>query len=149
MDPDFTMGQSAAPDVSLMQAAVYAAAGMFGAIVFLTLLACFTQPIYFAAMGSLSLGLKVVQNFPDPIGKYSKIGGLVFRSLRRNLLRTALTYVALFVLTGMLTLIYGVVKSIGKLTAEKEDSQMVIMSDKFSIPSQMPPGIRPKSAGLP
>ena len=97
MNPDFTMGQAAAPDVSLMQAAVYAAVGMIGAIVILTAFACFTLPIFFAAMGSLSLGLKVVQNFPDPIGKYSKIGGLVFRSLRRNLLRTALTYVALFV----------------------------------------------------
>ena len=148
MNPDFTMGQSAAPDVSLMQAAVYAAVGMFGAIATLALLACFTLPIFFGAMGSLSLGLKVVQNFPDPIGKYSKIGGLVFRSLRRNLLRTALTYVALFVLTGMLTLIYGVVKSIGKLTAEKEDSQMVIMSDKFSIPSQMPPGYATKLQGV-
>ena len=147
MTPEFTMGQTA-PDVSLMQAAIYAAAGMFGAIFFLTLLACFTLPIFFAAMGSLSLGLKVLQNFPDPIGKYSKLGGLVFRSLRRNLLRTALTYVALFVLTGMLTMIYGVVKSIGKLTAEKEDSQMVIMSDKFSIPSQMPPGYAPSLKGV-
>lgn len=147
MTPDFAMGQTA-PDVSLMQAAIYAAAGMFGAIFFLTLLACFTLPIFFAAMGSMSLSLKVLQNFPDPIGKYSKLGGLVFRSLRRNLLRTALTYVALFVLTGMLTLIYGVVKSIGKLTAEKEDSQMVIMSDKFSIPSQMPPGYAASLKGV-
>ncbi len=132
-------GQSAGPDISLMQAAVYGVALMVLAIFLLTVLACFTLPIFFGAMASLSVGLRVMQNLPDPVGKFSKIGGLVFRSLRRNLLRTALTYVALFVLTGMLTFIYGVVKSIGKLTSEKEDSQMVIMSDKFSIPSQMPP----------
>ena len=132
-------GQSAGPDISLMQAAVYGVALMVLAIFLLTVLACFTLPIFFGAMASLSGGLRVMQNLPDPVGKFSKIGGLVFRSLRRNLLRTALTYVALFVLTGMLTFIYGVVKSIGKLTSEKEDSQMVIMSDKFSIPSQMPP----------
>ena len=147
MTPDFAMGQTT-PDVSLVQAAIYAGAGMFGAIVLLTLFACFTLPIFFAAMGSLSVGLRVVQNFPDPVGKYSKIGGLVFRSLRRNLVRTALTYVALFVLTGMLTMIYGLVKSIGKLTSEKEDSQLVIMTDKFSIPSQMPPGYASRLKGV-
>ena len=147
MTPDFATGQTG-PDVSLVQAAIYAGAGMFGAIVLLTLFACFTLPIFFAAMGSLSVGLRVVQNFPDPVGKYSKIGGLVFRSLRRNLVRTALTYVALFVLTGMLTMIYGLVKSIGKLTSEKEDSQLVIMTDKFSIPSQMPPGYASRLKGV-
>jgi len=141
-------GQSAAPDLSLMQVAIYGAGVMFLAIFLLTMLACFTLPIFFGAMWSLNLGLKVLQNFPDPVGKFSKIGGLVFRSLRRNLLRTALTYVALFVLTGMLTFIYGTVKFLGDFTAEKEDSQMVIMSEKFSIPSQMPPGYSNQLKGV-
>ena len=137
-------GQSGGPDLSLMQAAVYATVGMVIAIFILTVLACFTLPIFFGAMASLSVGLRVMQNLPDPVGKFSKIGGLVFRSLRRNLLRTALTYVALFVLTGMLTFIYGIVKSIGKMTSEKEDQQLVIMTDKFGIPSQLRPGYADK-----
>ncbi len=148
MNPDMMMGQSAARDLSLLQAAIYGAAGMFAAIAIATVLACFTLPIFFGAMWLLSLGLRVLQNFPDPIGKYSKIGGLVFRSLRRNLLRTALTYVALFVLTWVLTGIYGMVKFLGDFTAEKEDSQMVIMSEKFSIPSQMPPGYANQLRGV-
>ena len=40
--------------------------------------------------------------------------------MRRNLLRTALVYVALFVLTGMLTLIYTFVSGLDKMTADKE-----------------------------
>jgi len=141
------MGQSG-PDLSLMQTAIYGGAIMFGAIVIATVMACFTLPIFFGAMTLLSLGLRVLQNAPDPVGKSSKIGGLVFRSLRRNLLRTALTYVALFVLTWMLTGIYGMVKFLGDFTAEKEDSQLVIMSEKFSIPSQMPPGYANQLRGV-
>ena len=147
MNPDMMMGQSG-PDLSLMQTAIYGGAIMFGAIVIATVMACFTLPIFFGAMTLLSLGLRVLQNAPDPVGKSSKIGGLVFRSLRRNLLRTALTYVALFVLTWMLTGIYGMVKFLGDFTAEKEDSQLVIMSEKFSIPSQMPPGYANQLRGV-
>lgn len=148
MEPSMMMGQSAAPDISLMQAAIYGTAVMFGAIFIATFLAFCTLPIFFGAMWTLNLGLKILANFPDPIGKFSKLGGLVFRSLRRNLLRTALTYVALFVLTWVLTGIYGMVKFLGDFTAEKEDSQMVIMSEKYSIPSMMPPGYANQLKGV-
>lgn len=142
MPPEYAQysGLSAAPDPSLLELAVYAAFGLFGLLATLTMLAVFTLPIFFAAMFALELILRGADNLPDPVGKASKLGGLVFRSLRRNLIRTALTYVALFVLTGMLTLIYSVVGFLGKLTTDKEDAQMVIMSEKFSLPSMMPPG---------
>ena len=131
---------SLAADSSLLELAVYAAAFLFMLLFMLTMLAVATLPVFFAALGVMEGGLKIAQNSPDPIGKISKLGGLVFRSLRRNLLRTALTYVALFVLTGMLTFLYGVVASIAEFTREKEGAQMVIMTEKFGIPSQMPPG---------
>ena len=141
MPPGFEQfGASSGPDLSLMELAVYATAGLFGVLTMLTLLAIATLPIFFLAMLILELTLRTVQNAPDPVGKYSKIGGLVFRSLRRNLLRTALTYIALFVLTGMLTFIYSIVVFLGSLTQDKEDKQLVILTEKFSIPSQMPPG---------
>ncbi len=205
MTPDFAMGQSAAPDISLVQAGVYAAVGLIVVIFLLTLMAFFTLPLFFGALAGINetlgfpekklwvrtlirLGLfgmgcvfeaihiapelegvpgravlrrllvfsptilfelfQLLCFFFDPQGKRRQLGMLVYRSLRRNLLRTALTYIALFVLTGMLTLIYGLVKSIGKLTSEKEDSQLVIMTDKFSIPSQMPPGYATKLKGV-
>ncbi|MGL6094374.1 MAG: ABC transporter permease [Fimbriiglobus sp.] len=141
MSPEmYASGMSAGPDLSLMQLAVYGMAGMFGLLMLLTLLAVATLPLFFAALLVMEVGLAVFQSFPDPVGKYAKLGGLVFRSLRRNLLRTALTYVALFVLTGMLTFIYSIVAFLGNFTKDKEDQQMVLMSEKFSIPSQMPPG---------
>lgn len=147
-DGMYIPGMTFQPDTSLMELAVYAAAGMFGLLLTLTLLAVITLPLFFLALGVMEIGLRVVQNSPDPVGKYSKIGGLVFRSLRRNLLRTALTYVALFVLTGMLTFIYSIVTFLGNFTREKEDQQLVIMSEKFGIPSQMPPGYANQLKGI-
>jgi putative ABC transport system permease protein len=40
----------------------------------------------------------------------------------------------------MLTFLYGVIASIANFTKEKEGAQMVIMTEKFGIPSQLPPG---------
>ncbi len=136
------------PDPSLIELAVYASLGLVGLLFALTLLAVLTLPLFFGALAVLELGLRVVQNLPDPVGKLAKLAGLVFRSLRRNLVRTALTYVALFVLTGMLTFIYGIVSTIQELTADKEGSQMVILSEKFSIPSMMPPGYSNQLKGV-
>jgi len=141
MNPDMSQFAGAStPDFTLMELAIYGAAGMSFIIFLVTLFAVFSLPLFFAAMFILELVLRGVQNLPDPVGKLSKIGGLVFRSLRRNLLRTALVYIALFVLTWVLSFIYSIVAFLGDFTAEKEGSQMVIMSEKFSIPSQMPPG---------
>lgn len=133
-------GQGAGPDLSLVQFAVYAALGLGGGGFLVTLIAVFTLPIFFAALFALEGCLALARGLPDPFGKYAKLSGLVFRSLRRNLLRTALTYVALFVLTFMLTMIYSVVAMLGNITREKEDNVQIILTEKFSIPSQMPPG---------
>lgn len=144
MTPDpnqFAAGASMAPpSTSLLELAVYATAVLFLLLVILVQLAVASLPVFFGALGLMELGLRLVNNFPDPIGKISKVGGLVFRNLRRNLLRTALTYCALFVLTGMLTFLYGILKGIDKFMEEKEGAQIVIMTEKFGLPSQLPPG---------
>ncbi len=142
MTPDASAmaGFGGPPDFSLMQVALYGFLFMIGILMFLTFLAVLSLPVFFGALSLMNLGLKGTNNLPDPVGKWSKLAGLVFRSLRRNLLRTALTYIALFVLTGMLTFIYGIVTFLGDFTAEKEGQQMVLLTEKFSIPSQMPPG---------
>ncbi|MCU0703295.1 MAG: ABC transporter permease [Fimbriiglobus sp.] len=140
MPPEAASFMGGGPDLSLLQLAVYAVLGLLLVIFILTLMGIGTLPIFFTALLGLQLGLGAAQNLPDPIGKWSKVGGLVFRNMRRNLLRTALVYVALFVLTGMLTLIYTFVTSLVKLTADKEGQQLVILTEKHSIPSQMPPG---------
>ncbi|CAN5177798.1 hypothetical protein BH11PLA2_BH11PLA2_07250 [soil metagenome] len=142
MPPGFTMGGQSPGllDSSLLELAFYGLFLLVFLILGLLMMALATLPIFFAALGVLEVVLRVVQNMPDPVGKFSKIAGLVFRGLRRNLLRTSLTYAALFVLTGMLTAIYSMVWFLGKVTEEKESNLQVIMTEKFSIPSQMPPG---------
>ena len=150
MFPGFeqVQGMSASPDPSLLQGAVYAAA-IFSLVLFiLTIFAVASLPIFFGAMFLLELVLKGLNGLRDPIGKTSKVFGLVFRNMRRNLLRTALTYVALFVLTGMLTFIYSIVAFLGNITKEKEDNVQVIMTERFGAPSQMPRGYVEKLKGV-
>jgi putative ABC transport system permease protein len=139
MTPDVTQLGQAQPDPSFVQMAVYAVLVLFLLLSLLTMMAFVSLPVFFAGLGVMELGLRLVHNMPDPVGKLGKIGGLVFRNMRRNLLRTALTYVALFVLTGMLTFLWGIVESIADFTREKEGAQIVIMTDKYGLPSQMPP----------
>ena len=148
MTPDAMSMANGPPDVSLVQMAVYAVLVLALVIFLLTVMAVATLPVFFGALGLMDAGLRVVQNDPDPIGKTAKVGGLVFRSLRRNLLRTALTYIALFVLTGMLTFLYNLLSSIESLTKEKEGSQLVILTDKFGIPSMLPPGYIAQLKGM-
>ncbi|MBY0458299.1 MAG: ABC transporter permease, partial [Gemmataceae bacterium] len=69
-----------------------------------------------------------------------KVALIMFRGLRRSLLRTSLTYLALFVLTLVLCLIYAVLYMIGNATSEKEANFKAIVTHKTTIPSQMPPG---------
>src|SRR6266487_3610465 len=69
-----------------------------------------------------------------------KIVLIMFRGLRRSPLRTSLTYLALFVLTLVLCLIYAVLYMIGNATAEKEANFKAIVTHKTLVPSQMPRG---------
>ena len=59
---------------------------------------------------------------------------------RRTPLRTSLSYLARFVLTLVLCLIYAVLHMIGNATREKESNFKAIVTHKTLIPSQMPPG---------
>jgi len=141
MTPESTqfIGQGATPDTSLVELAMYFVLVMFGTLSIGISLAVVSLPLFFGALSLMQLGFAAANNMPDPIGKLSKLAGLVFRNLRRNLLRTALTYVALFVLTFILTFLYNLLLSIESLMTEKAGAQMVIMTDKFNMPSQMPP----------
>jgi putative ABC transport system permease protein len=139
MSPE-QFGQVTSVEPSLMVLALYGVLVLIGVIFIAVLLAMLSLPLFFGAMGLMELSLRGFQNSPDPIGKYSKLAGLVFRSLRRNLLRTALTYTALFVLTFMLTMIYATLTTIQSLMTEKEGAQLALMTEKFGIPSTLKPG---------
>jgi len=82
--------------------------------------------------------------FPTLVILFSLIVGrkgivLIFRSLSRNLLRTSLTYLAVFVLVAVVTSIWAVLDFLDFYTSEKESNLKAIVTEKNQIPSQMKP----------
>jgi putative ABC transport system permease protein len=133
---DYYPGLTSPPDLSLVVLAIYMLAALVGSLVVAALLAVLTLPAFFAVIFAGEGVLRVAQN----TGVFwVKMLLLMLRSLRRNLLRTSLTYVALFVFTMVLTLIYSVVSFLTNITAEKQTDVKVIVSEKFQFPSMMPP----------
>lgn len=63
---------------------------------------------------------------------------LIFRNITRNLLRTSLTYVAIFVLVFVISGIWSMLNFIDSVTQEKENNLKAIITEKHQIPSQMP-----------
>src|SRR5262245_28942939 len=68
-----------------------------------------------------------------------KLFTLILKNLRRNLLRTVLTCLATIVLVLMVTLIWTVVYFLDQVTAERAKDVKLIISEKWSLPSQMEP----------
>jgi putative ABC transport system permease protein len=62
----------------------------------------------------------------------------MFRNLRRNFLRTSLTYVSVFVLVIVVTLIWSVLWFLDRITTERSKDFKAIVTEKWQIPSQMP-----------
>src|SRR5262249_34700761 len=63
---------------------------------------------------------------------------LIFKNLRRNLLRTTLTSLAIMVLVFVVTLIWSVLSGLYRYTREQSGEQKLIVTEKWQIPSQMP-----------
>ena len=70
---------------------------------------------------------------------FARIGLLLFRSLRRNVPRTALTFLAIFVLVFVVAAIWSILAFLDEVSTEKEKDFKVIVTEKFQFPSQMPP----------
>lgn len=137
MPPDMG-GMGGGYDPSMFMLTGYLFAGLVGLILVAIAIGLLTLPIFFgflyAADGVSSLLATVTGLFPF------KLVLIMFRGLRRNMLRTSLTYLAIFVLTGVLCLIYSVLNMIETATSEKEANFKAIVTHKTTIPSQMPPG---------
>jgi putative ABC transport system permease protein len=63
---------------------------------------------------------------------------VIVKNLRRNLLRTCLTYVATYVLVMMITTIWSVLYYIELWTTEKSQDLKVIVSEKWQADSHLP-----------
>ncbi|MCS6850702.1 MAG: ABC transporter permease [Gemmataceae bacterium] len=92
-----------------------------------------------------------------------QVGRFLLRSLRRNVLRTGLTCVAIMVLVFVMTMIWSVLYFLSRMTEDKAKDLKAIVTEKYQIPSQMPfryasdltrealslpPGLRPKESDL-
>jgi putative ABC transport system permease protein len=125
-------------DSSILQLAGYLFRGLVGVNLLGLLLGVVTLPAFFLVLYAAERAVGVVASatgwFP------AKLLLIMFRGVRRSPLRSSLTYLALFVLTLVLCLIYAVLHLIGNATAEKEANFKAIVTHKTLIPSQMPPG---------
>lgn len=132
------MGMSGGFDTSMLQLTGYLFAGLVGLIVLAIMLGLFTLPAFFAI---LWVADKITSAAASATGWFPlKVVLIMFRGLRRSPLRTSLTYLAIFVLTLVLCLIYAVLYMIGNATTEKEANFKAIVTHKTLIPSQMPAG---------
>lgn len=63
---------------------------------------------------------------------------LIFKNLRRNLVRSMLTSAGVMVLVFVITLIWSILGFLDMATSEKTSNFKGIVTEKWSIPSQMP-----------
>ena len=63
---------------------------------------------------------------------------LLVRSLRRNRMRTSLTFVATFVLVFVVTLIWSFLDLFDRVTEAKAGEQKAIVTERWQFPSMMP-----------
>jgi putative ABC transport system permease protein len=97
-----------------------------------------TLPLFFLVLFVVEQGAGALASATG--GFIPKLVLIMFRGLRRAPLRTSLTYLAVFVLTAVLVMLYTIITFIGQATAEKEANFKAIVTHKTLIPSQMKPG---------
>jgi len=73
-----------------------------------------------------------------PTGLAGKFVGMMLKSLRRNLLRTSLTYLAIFVLVIVVTAVWSVLHYLDDLMTEKNSDIKVIVTEKWSASGALP-----------
>src|SRR3954453_20120371 len=69
---------------------------------------------------------------------YRKQLRFIFKSLGRNLRRTILTGLAIFVLVFVVTLIWTILWFLDLVTSEKSKDLKAIITERWQLPSQMP-----------
>src|SRR5215210_3902520 len=69
---------------------------------------------------------------------YRKQLRFIFKSLGRNLRRTILTGLAIFVLVFVVTLVWTILWFLDLVTSEKSKDLKAIVTERWQVPSQMP-----------
>src|SRR5262245_40607263 len=107
---------------------------------------------FFLVLGGTEVGARLASLVADATGAFGFSGRLgavilgvpkflilIFKSLRRNLVRTSLTYLATFLLVLIVSFIWSVLSFLDAQMRERAKDVKVIVSEKFQLPSMMPP----------
>jgi putative ABC transport system permease protein len=132
-------------DTSILRLWLYMLGGVFALVGASIAAGVLTLPVFFAIVYLLELPLKAGAATGLTI---FKVATLVLRGLRRAPLRTALTYLALFVLTFVLCFIFAILTLVDNKLRDKEKNFRAIMTEKYTVPSQMPRGYIDKLTDL-
>src|SRR5215831_16309174 len=101
-------------ETSLYELGLYMAIGLLALVVIAIALGILTLPVFYLAVFGGQLGLRLLQ-FATGIRAFNYLG-MMFRSITRNLLRTSLTYVAIFVLVFVISGIWSILNFIDSIT---------------------------------
>jgi putative ABC transport system permease protein len=121
---------------------------------------------FYVTLGAAEVGARVATWVAEGTGVFGLPGRLaaivlavpkfaimMFKSLRRNLVRTSLTYLATFTGVIVVAMIWSVLRFLDLAMTERAKDVKVIVTEKFQIPSQMPPSYEPglsgEASGLP
>ncbi len=69
---------------------------------------------------------------------FPKYSGFIYKSLRRNFLRTTLTGMAIMVLAFVVTLVWSILIPLDAAMTEQTKDFKAIVSERWQVPSQMP-----------
>src|SRR5262249_20741569 len=122
-------------ETSLYELWLYMALGLLGLVVFAIILGIATLPLFFATLFGTQWALRLLQVTGIRMFNYL---GMMLLSITRNVLRTSLTYVAIFVLVFVISGIWSMLNFIDSITEEKENNLKAIITEKHQLPSMMP-----------
>jgi putative ABC transport system permease protein len=122
-------------ETSLYELGLYMAIGLLALVVIAIALGILTLPVFYLAVFGGQLALRLLQFTGIRAFNYL---GMMFRSITRNLLRTSLTYVAIFVLVFVISGIWSMLNFVDSITEDKENNLKAIITEKHQIPSMMP-----------
>jgi len=108
---------------------------------------------FFVVQGVLGIAVRMAAAVSDIVtpgwawvAAVPRFLGIMLKSIRRNLLRSSLTYLAIFVLVLIVTGIWSILDFLDQVTSEKNQDFKVVVTERYQIPSQMPPSYAPRLA---
>jgi putative ABC transport system permease protein len=109
--------------------------------IMLGMFAVMAMTLFYYALRWFEDGLILLNQAGDATGfqvPFVKFVLMIFKSMQRNMLRTSLMYLAIFVLVMVVTMIWSVLDYMTLLTSDQGQNFKSIVTEKNSIPSMLP-----------